>query len=383
MRRILYLDDVSEIAGGANSLIRLITHLDQTRFTPIVLCPPGPLANRMIRHGVEHIPFTFRMQRLKTGHPTHSKVRVLNPLALVQRAFEGLTIARIVRDYNIDLLHTNSLLPHIAGVLAAKLTSTPIIWHIRLFLPRLLYRFILPTRIVFVSDAVRRNAFPSGPPPTALVIYNGEDLSALQPGESRADIRAEFGIGPGQPLVAIIGRLTPIKGQRELLLAWRYVVDDYPQARLMIVGSSITLSGQGYLGVLQEVAQDLQIKDSVIFTGFRSDVPDILEAVDVFVSFTLNDANPRSVLEAMAMGKAIVGARSGGVPEMIVEGESGLLVNRDDIPGLASAIKQLIADADLRRSMGMAARRRAVEKFTLEMHVDRVQSLYDEILTGR
>lgn len=383
MKRILYLDEVSEIAGGANSLTKLIANLDRQCFTPVVACPPGPLADRMQKIEVEHIPFIFRVQRFKTGAPSRPGRRRLRLLPLLQKLREGLEIAQLIRQYRIDLLHTNSLSPHIAGLVAARLSCIPIIWHIRVFWPRILYRTLLPDRLIFVSDAVRRRAFTGHPPSKAVVIYNGEDLFTFDPDTPHLiNLRDVFGVSAEQPLAAIIGRLKFLKGHRELLHAWQHVIQKYPSAHLLVVGEQITAHGIGgaYRTELEQLASDLGVTGNVTFTGFRNDIPDILHTVDIVVSATQDDANPRSVLEAMAMRKAIVGMRSGGVPEMIIDGESGLLVANDDIPGLAAAIGRFIEDADLRESCGRAARQRALANFSIEHHAAKVQSIYSEVL---
>jgi glycosyltransferase involved in cell wall biosynthesis len=385
MIRVLYLDEISEIAGGANSLTKLATHINRERYTPVVACPPGPLAERMHELEIEHLPFQFRRRRLKMGSPDTHGPRLPNLLALLQKIREGLEIARLLRRYHISLLHTNSLSAHIAGLVAARLTQVPIIWHVRTFWPRLLYQFALPDRLIFVSGAVRAAAFPNSVPEQAQVIYNGEDLSIFDPGAPHVNLRPSFGLDDDCPLVAIIGRLEPWKGHRDLLKAWQIVLEHHPNAHLLVVGDEVASQGRGgrYRIELEQLALGLGIADRTIFFGFRSDIVDVLHTTDVFVSASHNDPNPRSVLEAMAMGKAISGTRSGGVPEMVVDGESALLVDTGDILGLAAAIERLLGDASLRAALGQAARQRALAEFSIDHHSSLVESLYEEVLTER
>src|SRR5262249_8495796 len=151
-------------------------------------------------------------------------------------------------------------------------------WHIHTYLPNLLYKFILPDAIIFVSDFVMRAAFPTIIPRIVRRIYNGIDLSAFNPYVvADNDIRREFGIRD-QPLVAMIGYLDPIKGQYELLQAWSQITAVYPDARLLLVGKAISPAGIIYAQRLKTMVHELGLTKSVIFTGYRSDISSILRA---------------------------------------------------------------------------------------------------------
>ncbi len=379
MRRILFLHEGSEISGIENVLAGIIDHLDRERFTAVLACPPGPFADLMISRGIEYVRFDFKMRRLKTS--PRFPIRMINPFAIGQKYRESFIVARIIRQHRIDLLHTNSLSAHLAGLLAAHRAHIPILWHIHLHMPGLLYRFSLPDRIVFVSEAVRESAFPDSIPAQAITIYNGIELNRFDPaGVPSGAIRQEFGLSAEQPLVALIGHLDPIKGQRELLMAWPAVIAAYPSARLLLVGKAITERGPAYLNELQRLVQELHIEDTVIFTGYRSDIAEILAAVAIYVSFTLNEAHPLSVIEAMSMQKAIIGANSGGLPELITSGQTGVLVNNGDTAGLSEAIKTLLRNPEIGCRYGEAARRDALIRFRIEDCVAHLQALYADML---
>ncbi|MCC7207909.1 MAG: glycosyltransferase family 4 protein [Anaerolineae bacterium] len=378
MRRILHLHEASEQSGTENVVAAIIEHLDRSRYEPLLACPPGPLAQHVAMQGISHIPFTFRLRRLKT--PAGFPVRAVNPLALAQKVRESFRVERIIRDQQIDLVHTHSLSAHLVGLFAARRAKRPIIWHIHVYMPSLLYQFTLPDLMIFVSHAVRQAANPNVPAAKARTIHNGVDLSQFNPQQPVPnDVRKEFDIRPDQPLVALIGHIDPIKGQRELLEAWPQVLAERPDARLLLVGKPITFAGPDYMRELQRLITHLGIQHSAILAGFRSDIVSVLHAIDVLVSFTMNDTLSIMVIEAMAMQKAIIGANSGGLPELIHSGESGLLVNNDDIDGLARAIKTLLDDPEKRYRFGIAARRDAMSKFSIVDFINNIQAAYDEL----
>jgi glycosyltransferase involved in cell wall biosynthesis len=381
MQRILFVNEMGEISGVETLLLGIITHLDSRQFEPVVMCPPGPFADHVMAAGIEHISYTFHLRRLKTGHPYRSHIRLLNPLALLWKLIESYHMARIVREYEIDLVHTNSLSAHLAGRLMQCHVKIPVIWHIHTYLPRLLFRFLLPDRIVFVSHAVRQAAFPGDGPESVRVIYNGVHLADFDPDAPlETDIRREFGLEAGQELVALIAHFSPVKGHMSVVEAWPLVLEQYPDARLLLVGKPITDEGPIYFQQVQERVKALGIEKTVIFAGFRRDIPAVLAAVDVLVSFTINDTLSVLVIEAMSMKRAIVGANSGGIPELLVDGESGLLVDLDDQNGLASAINRLLADASLRDRLGTNARKRALAHFQLKTCVGHFEKLYSELI---
>jgi glycosyltransferase involved in cell wall biosynthesis len=380
MKRILYLNEVSEVGGIENSIYNIVSNLDKREYEAFILSPEGPSVKRWKESGITHLPFTFRMRRLKAQIPLTTK-RIVNPVSLLQKFREGIRIAGYVRQYRFDLMHSHMLSPHVAGLIASKLTGVPLIWHIHYIMPSLLYRIALPDHIIFVSQYVARQAFPVNTFTQASVIYNGIQFSSQSEGQQTfGKVRNEFGIKKEQPLAAIIGMLSPIKGQLEVTKAWKEVVHTYPDAKLLIVGQPAPLVGDIYLKSIQDFIKNENLQESVILTGFRSDIPDILQAIDVYISFTNNDANSISVIEAMAAGKAIIGANSGGMPELISNGVSGVLVDNGDITGLAKAIVSLFADPSKRQELGIAARTKALEAFTLSQYVDRVKSIYEQLL---
>lgn len=384
MKNILFLNDVSIIAGAEMVILRLVENIDRTRYVPLVLTPPGPLAGKLAKRGIVHIPYTFKMRRLKTGKPGTSG-RLTNPLALLQKVLEGFEIARLARAHRVDLIHAHAVSPYISGLVAGRLLGLPVIWHIHNIHPRIMYRIVLPEKLIFVSRGLRDRTFPKGIPSKAIVIYNGQDFSVFNSSaDGLRDLRDRLGFAKAQPLAGYVARLAPPKRHRVLLDAWYTVSRESRDARLLIVGDEVTEDGSGFAGSyrteLEHYACNLGIAESVVFTGFMDDIPRLLNAIDVYVHPAEPEQFGLSVLEAMAMSKPVVAARSSGVVEIMGQPPVGILVEPGDSAGLAQAIIRLINHPELRRQLGEAGRLRALSEFSAARQAEQVQAVYDDLL---
>jgi len=185
--------------------------------------------------------------------------------------------------------------------------------------------------------------------------------------------------GDGAPVVlGTVGRLDPIKNQAGLLRAFRAILDRHPEwgPRLRLI-----IAGDGPLrGELARLARELEIEDSVWFPGARGDVPELMRAMDVFVLPSINEGISNTILEAMATGLPVVAGRTGGNPELVLEGVTGALCDPNDTGGLQTALENYVAQPGLRESHGRGARERVTAHFSLEAMVGRYAALYDELL---
>lgn len=212
-------------------------------------------------------------------------------------------------------------------------------------------------------------------------IVNGVDCERFQPlPEGKARGSEEFGVPPGAIVVGTVGRLEAVKGQEQLLRAWPLVEQQATaagrQVRLLLVGDGSRRTA------LESLARELGISGSVIFAGMRTDIPQLLRMMDVFVLPSLNEGISNTILEAMATGLPVVATRVGGNPELIDAQSTGYLVDAGDSERLAQAIATLVLDDARRSRMSQAARRRTVERFSLEVMVQRYDDLYREVLAG-
>ncbi len=204
------------------------------------------------------------------------------------------------------------------------------------------------------------------------LIYNGVDLSRYDRQEPCCTLPDEYGLEPGAELVGVVARLEPEKGHPTLIEAWPMVLRARPSAYLLIVGEGSRREA------LEDQARDLGITDRVVFTGRRDDIPAVTAALDVAVLPSYREAQGLTVLEAMALSRPVVASNVGGIPEMITDGATGLLVPPRDAPALAAAITRLLSDHPLADMIARAGHDLVHERFCIELMVSKIQTIYDE-----
>lgn len=232
--------------------------------------------------------------------------------------------------------------------------------------------------VIAVSEAAARFLIEGKGYPAAkvVVVPNGRDLSAFAPGGHRDAVRKELGIDRVAPLVGVVGRLETQKGHRYLFDAWPAVVREDPDARLLVIGDGSLRAD------LERQVRSLRIADSVVFLGFRSDVPRLLDAVDGVALSSLYEGMPLTVIEASAMACPVVATAVDGTPEVIEEGITGWLVPPADPPALGRALVRMLGDPEHARAVGRAGRERVLRKFDLATQVDATARVYRHVLGG-
>ncbi len=243
------------------------------------------------------------------------------------------------------------------------------------FLPdRLIARLL--DRVIAVSDAARAFLIHGKGyrPDTITVVPNGRDLSVFVPGLAREEARKELGLDRAVPLVGVVGRLEPQKGHAYLLDAWPAVTRELPDARLLLVGDG------GLRGALEDQARARGVAGSVIFAGFRADVPRMLDAIDVLCLPSLYEGMPLTAIEAAAMARPVVATAVDGTPEVVREGHTGRLVPPADPPALARALLDLLRDPDGARRLGQAGRDWALARFDLDRQVEATARVYRSVV---
>lgn len=292
-------------------------------------------------------------------------------------------LARDLRATRTDLLHTHTLAAANAlSRCAARLAGVPVVSHLHIenhFRPatRPLLRALdngtarFSARLVAVSEATRtayeRQGYPSG---RIVVLYNGVDLTSDRPA---GGLRDELGVGESALLVALVGRLCDVKGQRELIQA----LAEVPAAHAVLVGEDLEHGGD-YRRLLEREADRMSVRDRVVFTGARDDVGALIEQVDVVALPSWTEGLPLVVLEAMARGRPVVATPVGGTAEAVIDGDTGILVPPRDPASLAGALRRLENPA-LREQLGAAGRRRATERFSADDMARGMLEIYDEV----
>lgn len=389
---ILYINTTGDTSGAENSLLVLLTNLDRTCFQPYLLCPFEGTFTEHARQATIPVEIAPVQAFTLEGSPG----QILGNL--FQSVRFGFNLARRVRQAQIRLLHVNSFRIAVGCGLAARLAGIPVIWHVRDLsahpvkrLLVVLLSLLFADRVIAVSQAVA-DTFRLGGRHLARVkvIYNGIDIESFVPEPSlRERYRAQLELDPATILCLNVGQLHPWKGQDLFLRVAAQIAPHWPAVRFFLVGDCLRTTQPipreflGFKERLLQLQQELGLQDTVHFLGQRQDVPALLQAADIFVHTAVwPDPLPRSVLEAMASGKAIVAPAIGGIPEMVRHGESAILYPPGDLERLTEAIAGLIADPQQRAALGEAARREAGRRFTVAAHVQAVESVYRHLLAG-
>ena len=210
------------------------------------------------------------------------------------------------------------------------------------------------------------------------VIYYGMDLDAFRPARPAAEMRREFSLPEGAPVLGVTARLHPMKGFCHLLDAMPAVLSAVPAAHLVV-------AGDGELrAALEQQAQALHIADRVRFLGFRSDVADVMQVFDVAVLPSVaGECLPYVLMEAMALRKPVVATRFSGIPEEVEDGVTGTLVPLRAPKALAEAVIELLRNPDKARAFGEAGRRRVEERFTQKRMLEETFALFDELIARK
>jgi glycosyltransferase involved in cell wall biosynthesis len=305
-----------------------------------------------------------------------------------------LLLMKFMRREKPTVVHTHTSKAGLLGRLAAWLTGVPIIiqtphGHVfyghfgalpsKLFLVLERMAALITHRLVALterekSDYLRVRVAPAR---KLLTVHSGVRIQRylLAPVNGHR-MRASLGIHQDQPVIGFVGWLLPVKGVRHLLRAMARVCRRRPEVRLVCVG-------KGRLeATLKKDAQRLGIREKVLFLGWRGDVEIILPAVDILVLPSLNEGMGRVLVEAMAAGRPVVASDVGGIPDLVRNGENGLLVPPGDVPALANAILALLDNPESARQMGERGRT-VCRNFSLEAMIEKIERLYGELLEER
>lgn len=290
-----------------------------------------------------------------------------------------------IKQINPDVLYTSQQSFDIGlASLLANLFHIPHIIHIHYSVGPWLGRRTLniikkSSRLIAVSEYTRQTALLQGVSPSSIhTLVNPTPFSQSQPQQDDRSIRAEFQLENDTPLVVAVGRLDPGKGHLALFEAFAQVVQHLPHARLLVCGTSNTRDN--YEITLQQRVNELQIDKHTIFAGHRNDIPAILWSSNVFCLPTELDPCPLVFLEAMAAGLPVVAFYSGGVPEMVLHNQTGLLSYPGDIQALATNLRKVLVDTSYAQRLGESGKKRVETEFTPAIIADRwLKLLYEKI----
>ncbi|MDP6666525.1 MAG: glycosyltransferase [Dehalococcoidia bacterium] len=363
--KVLHLITSLEVGGAQHGLLLGLPRFDPDRYEHVVcsLMDRMQMANQFQQAGIE----------------VHSLgLRRKTDLAVALR------LRTLLKQLQPDILHTYLLHSNVVGRIVGRLVGTPAIVGSERTIGQARRWGRLATRLTNpLTDAVEVNSETGAraierdlgvPSEKIEVVRSGIDLDAFGGSARRVDTRSALGIADGRHLVLYVGRLRPVKGIE-------YGIRAFASATAKHENMHLAMAGEGeQLGYLQDLATKLELGEKVTFLGVRNDLPDLFAAADSVLMPSLNEGFPRTAIEAMAAGKPVIATAVGGTPEAIVDGKTGILVPPKDIEAMVGALVELAGDPELQTRLGAAGRERAMQNYSVENYVARLDGLYRQLL---
>lgn len=372
-RRILFLTHTGEIGGAEICLADIMR--PYAKASKLLIFGDGPLLEYLRQRDIDVVALGLSLDIVRRDSGALATLRVLPNLCRLVMA-----VAHAARD--CEIIYTNSLKSGIVGMLAGKISRRPVIAHLHdIFAKESFSRFNInafvrlsnfsASRVIAVSKAAAESYVQAGGHNDIVsVIYNGYTIDdSAEKSLSTDDIRslrASFDIPDNAAIVSCFSRISNWKGQDVLLKA---IKNQSRPMCVLLVGAPL-FGEEQFLKELHKLVDDLNIRDRVRFLGFRNDVRQLMAFSDLIVQPSiLPDASPRTVVEAMLAGAPIIASNCGGIPESIVDGQTGFLVPVSDVDSLSRKIDYCLSDLDRAKTIGLNARRDAIERFNMvKMH---------------
>ncbi|MBN1272780.1 MAG: glycosyltransferase family 4 protein [Candidatus Aminicenantes bacterium] len=378
-RTVLFLSHTSELYGAETALWRFISRLNPDKYRAILVLPgDGPLeeAAREKHITVEKVSMKWWLtERGKTWK---------QPLSWLWNIRGVLRLASIIRKQNANLVFSNSAVS-IGGALAARKTGIPHVWSLHEILEgekrflscllgsRVLVRFIETFSCSVIVNS-RATARPFQGNKNVHLIHNGVDPLSRNPA-SRVALRREFSFSQNNTVLGTVGKIYPQKGQMELLQAFILLRRRFSGLKLVFIGGA---RESGYLRKLIALTERENLKNSVVFTGFRRDVPDLLQMVDIVVCPSSIESFGLTVLEGMAAGKTVLAVRSEGVNEVIRHRENGFLVESCSPQAIVQGIEEILMNSVEAEKAARQGRLDVEQKFSLSMQVKKIEKVMND-----
>jgi glycosyltransferase involved in cell wall biosynthesis len=388
LRRVV-LSAAAQLGGAERSLLTFLRHGADNGVEATVLLPRnGPLARELSELDV---PWSVVRQPgallCQSRRATAAGAALLVP-AVAQTPGYLARLAAAVRRARPDVVYTNGIKCHLLAAALRPLLGVRTVWHLRDF-----WRAKAAGRLAdHAADLVIANSRATAlaiqrnmrRPDRVAAIHNAVDVHRFRPTGPRAEPPAGRQ-DDGRPRIALAAAFARWKGHHLLLRAAPRVLAEFPQARLFLIGGPIydTVAERGYASELHRAVRERGLARNVVFTGFQADMAPWYRAVDVVVNASVRpEPFGRTLLEAMACGRAVVGPNAGGVPEFVRPGHTGLLYEMEDAEGLAHALAVVLRSRSLRERLGAAGRRAVLSRFRAEQHAQAVAAALRRAAAG-
>jgi glycosyltransferase involved in cell wall biosynthesis len=298
------------------------------------------------------------------------------------------SLIRIIKQKEIDIVHLHGLL-NFQGALAALLTKRLVVWHFHETLyPKFLITVLRPFT-GFVADSfvhiskTTRNYYLTGSSFKEALIYEPVDIGNFDPAfiekEKKVNLRKELNISEDDIVLGSVGNISWVKGYENLIVSLGALKKKYKRLKLLIIGKILSTQA-GYYNHLKRLVSSLGLERDVYFLGIQEDIPQLLSLMDIFIMPSITEGTPLSIIEAMSMRLPVIASRVGGIPEVVSEGKTGLLVNPGKPDEITDAVLSLLEDSETRKKMGVRAREAVKNKFSVERCVRGHEKLYRKLM---
>lgn len=377
--RVLHVHTLPVVSGSGLGVLLMMRGQQAAGYDVEFACAPGGELLTMVG---------------QTGIRVHPVCHLRQPISPWHDTMALLELWRMCRRGRYHIVHTHNSKAGVLGRLAAKLAGVPIIihtvhgfafhdrepwWRRRLFI--LLERWAARwcDQLTALSQPLVEWAVAEriAPREKMIKIYSGIEMAAFQQPVDTAAIRRELGWSDNVLIIGEVAKLWPGKGQEVLLQAFARLRTNVPRARLLFIGEGSEQPA------LERLTAELGLTAYVTFAGFQADAPRWTHVLDIAVLPSFFEGMGRTVVEAMACGKPVVGSRVGGIVELIEDGVTGLLVPPGDAAALAAALQRLLSDPALRARMGQAGQQRVTEQFDVQVMNTRMLAVYRQWLQRR
>jgi len=376
--------------GGEFLTLDLIMRLRKDIFRPfLVYAHDGVIVQELKKAGIDAVQIPLG-NRITNIYPR--EIKLYNPFFILTFLWYLLTnrgilrLRKLIRDNDIHLIYCADNLSKIIGGIIAKISGVKSVAHCHddfkedmLGKTMRIFYLLLLDRILTVSDRVR-NFFTVRRKisPKAITVYNGVNAEVFNPADVDDGMRVELGLREGTVVIGSIGVLEKDKGQKYLFEAVARLKSEGINNIVCVVCGT----GPEEL-ILKEFVHANGLDEEVLFLGFRTDIPRVLKMLDILVLTSLTiESFSMAAVEAMAMKVPVIATNVGGLPEVVEDGKTGILIPPGDVNALCSAIKYLVNNPETRLKMGENGRARVLEKFTIEQNVRKTEDIFMQLLSN-
>jgi len=366
---VIHLVEELTIGGLEKTLTAVALSLNKRKYNVSVWClrEGGFFADKLVKEGID----------VKVLHISTSR----NPLSIYK-------LYRLLKIHKFDIIHTHAYSAGTIGRISAFLAGIPVIIshnHSVYDYYNKRYHFVewllslITDRVICISEVVNRfaNETQRINAKKLITIHNGIDDVCSVTEKRSSDLKKELGLPINHSIIGTIAHLEEHKGLKYLLESASLLLASRRDISFLLVGEGVLER------TLKKLCVDLKIEKNVIFAGERSDIPEILFSIDIFVLPSLREGLPLTILEAMACGKPVIATNVGGIPEIVIDGVSGILVSPKDPEALYRAMDELLNDRTKLTKMGHHGERVCEESFSSNAMIEKIENLYDSLLSEK